>query len=176
MTLSLSRMAGIRWGYSGSLFRSRASRKANCQIAVGLFHVGGSGLAVRWACAGICRATGCKDLDRLVATGVPEEYRLPQTRGSIALDLLDAALRRRLVGGNCFGQLRSGKRLRPAYGLDQRGLVCWTRRQMPGHSARDGDSGGAHIDEACRVLVAGLAFGIISKAGHGAASITMPAW
>ncbi len=65
-------------------------RKANCQVAVVLYHAGATGvcpLALRlylprgWVASA----------ERLDAAGVPEEYRKPQTRAGIALELLDEA-------------------------------------------------------------------------------------
>ena len=116
-----------------------------------------------------------QDLDRLVATGVPEEYRLPQTRGSIALDLLDAARADGWLAETVFvsSGLENDSGLRD--GLDQRGLVCWTE-QMPGTAHGDGQA--LSRARSTRLAVCwwrGWAW-IISKAGHGAASITMPAW
>ncbi|MBY0525448.1 MAG: IS701 family transposase [Gemmataceae bacterium] len=67
---------------------SRLGRKLNCQLAVGLFHVGAEGacpLALRlylprgWA----------RDSERLQAAGVPVEQQAFRSRGEIALDLLD---------------------------------------------------------------------------------------
>jgi SRSO17 transposase len=75
---------GVQRQYSGVL-----GRKTNCQIAVGLYHVGEGGvcpLALRL----YLPRTWLQNPARLDAAGVPEEYRLAQTRGGIGLELLDA--------------------------------------------------------------------------------------
>ncbi len=74
---------GVQRQYSSAL-----GRKANCQVAAALYHFSASGvcpLALRlylprnWVNSG----------DQLDAVGVPEENRRPQSKGMIALELLD---------------------------------------------------------------------------------------
>jgi SRSO17 transposase len=76
---------GVQRQYSGAL-----GRKTNCQIAVALSHAGRGGafpLAMR-----LYLPRGwLQNLSRLEAAGVPQEYRRPQGRGGIALELLDEA-------------------------------------------------------------------------------------
>ena len=98
-----------------------------------------------------------RDVDRLDATGVPEEYRLPQTRGSIALDLLDAARADGWLAETVFvsSGLENDSGLRE--GLEQRGLRSWTEEEIPGTPHGDQQAmSRAQVEEACRVLVAGL--------------------
>jgi SRSO17 transposase len=76
---------GVQRQYSGVL-----GRKTNCQIAVALYHLGPAGvcpLAVRL----YLPRSWVQSPARLEAAGVPEEYRGPQTRGSVAVELLDLA-------------------------------------------------------------------------------------
>jgi SRSO17 transposase len=74
---------GVQRQYSGTL-----GRKTNCQIAVALYHVGPSGFCPLLLRLYLPRGW-LQQPARLNATGVPEEYRLPQTRAGIALELLD---------------------------------------------------------------------------------------
>jgi SRSO17 transposase len=75
---------GVQRQYSGVL-----GRKTNCQVAVALYHASAAGvcpLALRlylprgWLMSG----------PQLESAGVPEEYRQPQNKSAIALELLDA--------------------------------------------------------------------------------------
>ena len=78
---------GVQRQYSGVL-----GRKTNCQIALALSHVGTG--AVPPVCPLGLRLylprTWLQSPPRLDSVGVPDEFRKAQTRGSIALDLLDA--------------------------------------------------------------------------------------
>jgi SRSO17 transposase len=76
---------GVQRQYSGVL-----ARKTNCQIVVMLSHLSSAGpcpLGLRL----YLPRTWLQSPTRLDSVGVPEEFRSTQTRGSIALELLDAA-------------------------------------------------------------------------------------
>jgi SRSO17 transposase len=74
---------GVQRQYSSLL-----GRKANCQVAVVLYHVGNAGvipLSIR-----LYLPRGWLNSEsQLQSAGVPEEHRRPQNKSSIALDLLD---------------------------------------------------------------------------------------
>jgi SRSO17 transposase len=74
---------GVQRQYSGLL-----GRKTNCQIAVSLAHLSPAGLCPLALRLYLPR-TWLQDSKRLERTGVPEEFCTPQTRGSIALSMLD---------------------------------------------------------------------------------------
>ena len=74
---------GVQRQYSGLL-----GRKTNCQIAVSLAHLSPAGLCPLALRLYLPR-TWLQDSKRLDSTGVPEGFRTPQTRGSIALEMLD---------------------------------------------------------------------------------------
>jgi SRSO17 transposase len=107
---------GVQRQYSGVL-----GRKTNCQIAIGLFYVGTSGVCPLGLRLYLPR-TWLQDQDRLDAAGVPEEYRLPQTRGSIALELLDAARSDGWSARTVFASSGVGTDPVLRQGLQQRGL------------------------------------------------------
>jgi len=75
---------GVQRQYSGVL-----GRKANCQILVALSHLGPAGVCPLGARLYLPR-TWLQSAARLDSVAVPDAFRGPQTRGSIALDLLDA--------------------------------------------------------------------------------------
>jgi SRSO17 transposase len=81
---------GVQRQYSGTL-----GRKTNCQIAVAVYHVGTARRSDSPApfCPLLLRLYlprgWLQQPPRLDATGVPHEFRLPQSRAGIALELLD---------------------------------------------------------------------------------------
>jgi SRSO17 transposase len=70
-------------------FCDELGRKANCQVAITAWQVGG-GRAVPLAWRLYLPRQWAGDLARLAAAGVPEAYRRPQPRAAVALELLDA--------------------------------------------------------------------------------------
>lgn len=75
---------GVQRQYSGVL-----GRKTNCQIVLALYHAGPAGICPLGLRLYLPR-TWLQSPSRLDAVGVPEEFRRAQTRGGIALELLDA--------------------------------------------------------------------------------------
>jgi SRSO17 transposase len=76
---------GVQRQYSGAL-----RRKANCQVAVVLYHVGAAGCCPLGLRLYLPRGW-LQSAPRLEAAGVPEEHRRPGGKGAIALDLLNEA-------------------------------------------------------------------------------------
>jgi SRSO17 transposase len=108
---------GVQRQYSGAL-----GRKANCQIAVALYHTGSTGccpLSLR-----LYLPRGWLQYpQRLDGVGVPEDRRRPRTKCDIALELLDEAraegwAARLATGGAGFGGDREFRE-----GLASRGLT-----------------------------------------------------
>lgn len=93
---------GVQRQYSSAL-----GRKTNCQVAVVLYHFGPAGvcpLSLRLYLPRGWLGNG----ERLESAGVPEEYRRPQNKAGIALELLDEARAegwpaRIVVAGNGLG-------------------------------------------------------------------------
>jgi SRSO17 transposase len=93
---------GVQRQYSGAL-----GRKANCQIAVALYHVGAAGVCPLDLRLYLPRGW-LQNGPRLEAAGVPEEHRRTRGKGAIALELLAAAraegwAARLTTGGAGFG-------------------------------------------------------------------------
>jgi SRSO17 transposase len=107
---------GVQRQYSGGL-----GRKTNCQIAIVLFHVGSAGVCPLGLRLYLPR-TWLQNPARLDAAGVPEEYRLNQTRGGIALELLDAVRGEGWAPGAVLASAGLGTDLTFREGLAQRGL------------------------------------------------------
>jgi len=107
---------GVQRQYSGVL-----GRKTNCQIAIVLFHVGSAGVCPLGLRLYLPR-TWLQNPARLDAAGVPEEYRLNQTRGNIALELLDAARAEGWGAGAVLASAGLGTDSAFLEGLERRGL------------------------------------------------------
>jgi SRSO17 transposase len=74
---------GVQRQFSGTL-----GGKANCQVAVALYHHGRHGVCPLAARLYLPRSW-LGNVPRLEAAGVPEEFRQPRNKAGIALDLLD---------------------------------------------------------------------------------------
>jgi SRSO17 transposase len=84
---------GVQRQYSSAL-----GRKANCQVAVALYSVGGAGVCPLGMRLYLPRSW-LHNTPLLEAAGVPEENRRPQNKGLIALELLDEARAEGWPGG-----------------------------------------------------------------------------
>src|SRR5262249_51792878 len=84
---------GVQRQYSSAL-----GRKANCQVAVALYASGSAGVCPLGMRLYLPRSW-LHNTSLLEGAGVPEENRRPQTKGGIALELLDEARAEGWPGG-----------------------------------------------------------------------------
>src|SRR5271165_2953641 len=108
---------GVQHQYCGQL-----GKKANCQVAVTVHYVGPDGhfpAALRL----FLPQSWTSSPERLEQAGVPEEYRVEQTKGEIALELLDQVRGEKLLPGNVvITDAGYGVSQPFREGLEQRGL------------------------------------------------------
>jgi SRSO17 transposase len=107
---------GVQRQYSSAL-----GYKANCQAAVGLFHVSATGV-MPLALQLYLPRSWTQAPERMDAVGVPEAYRTFRGKPAIALELLDALRQEKwspslIVGGSTYGSDRSFREALSARGL-----------------------------------------------------------
>ena len=108
---------GVQRQYCGAL-----GKKANCQVAVSVHYVSPKGHLPAGDAAVPARVAGLEDPERLDEAGVPEEYRRPQTKGQIALELLDQVRAEGLPGQVVVADAGYGVAQDFRDGLEQREL------------------------------------------------------